>query len=147
MVTASFPSAPNPGQYLLTRSSYVAKPRSTIIAKQIPVMGLVPDHSGARVSRVQGCVRALSFQPPQRSTTNSPPRVTATEAPSSSWSVKLRVKTFFTCSNSGRLEPSISAFISVFPLWRLASIHSADTLSCASRLVYRSHRVDKFHLG
>ena len=77
------PAAANSGQYLATGAVRSRSPRSARISAHSAVIVLVVDQVLRMESRCQGVVRAASAYPPHRSTTGSPSRYTATEAPTS----------------------------------------------------------------
>src|SRR5262245_21799401 len=80
----ALPLAPNSGQYLATVASRSIWPRFTSTRAASAVMALVVEKTLMIVFSVHGPVRALSAQPPHRSTMISPSMLTATEAPRSS---------------------------------------------------------------
>ncbi len=76
-----------PASSCATGASRSSSPRSARISAQSAVIVLVVDQTLMIVSRSHGVVRASSVNPPQMSTTSSPSRTTATDAPTSSpWS-------------------------------------------------------------
>ena len=77
------PAAANSGQYLATGAARSRSPRSARISAHSAVIVLVVEKVLRMESRCQGVVRAASAYPPHRSTTGSPSRYTATEAPTS----------------------------------------------------------------
>ena len=72
-------------------------------------MVLVVDHTLVMVSRSHGRVFSASAQPPQISTTGSPCRYTATEAPRSAPESRLVASVVRTPSKRGSQVPSTSA--------------------------------------
>src|SRR5262245_23699765 len=80
----ALPRAANSGQYVATFASRSSAPRSTSASAASEVIVLVVEKTQVIVSSVHGTVRASSAQPPHRSTTILPSRLTATEAPRSS---------------------------------------------------------------
>src|SRR5262249_33121382 len=83
-LTPALPRAANSGQYLATGASRSRSPRSMSKRAASVVIALVVENTLVIVSSAQGTVRASLAQPPHRSTTISPSRITASEAPRSS---------------------------------------------------------------
>src|SRR5262249_47281339 len=83
-LTPALPRAANSGQYEATVASRSSWPRSTSTRAASAVIVLVVEKTLAIVFWAHGTERASSAQPPHRSTTISPSRLTASEAPRSS---------------------------------------------------------------
>src|SRR5579864_4849957 len=108
VVTASLPAAANSGQTSTTGASMSSSPRSHNRRAHIAVHPLVVEKTRARVSSSHGRPLAASASPPQMSTTGWPSTWTATAAPTSANSSKLRMKARRTESKRGSHVPPTS---------------------------------------
>ncbi|HEY2071642.1 MAG TPA: hypothetical protein VGG48_18930 [Rhizomicrobium sp.] len=102
----SFPVAANSGQTAAMGASISRLPCSMSLSAAMVQSALETEKTLTSVSRSQGRVRALSFQPPQRSTTTRPSSETATAAPGSPRSAKLARNALRTASKRGSQIPS-----------------------------------------
>src|ERR1700749_4425179 len=107
VVTWSLPCWPNSGHSLVTGSSMSSLPRLARTWAQIAVAPLVQEKTMPTVSFFHGALVLGSAMPPHRSTTFSPRTVSATEAPTSPRSPKLRSKASATRSKPRAAVPSI----------------------------------------